>query len=242
MKQGKIFEKGRVSNATSLALLVAGLAAAPDSAWGEWILAAGLFGLAGGITNWLAVKMLFDRVPLLYGSGVIPNRFREIRQTVKDLIMVHFFDGEYLQRFFANQVRSRPESEKLESLLAELLESEAGDGIIRRQLEEMQSTPAGMMLNMVGTETIAPLVKRFVSGVAAELAPLLGARLAPGGMEVGTLRSQVEQLLAAKLEELTPHVVKTMMEDVMREHLGWLIVWGNVFGGLIGILANLSGY
>jgi uncharacterized membrane protein YheB (UPF0754 family) len=78
--------------------------------------------------------------------------------------------------------------------------------------------------------------------VGAEVAPLLAARLAPSGVEVDTLRRQVEQLLAAKLEELTPEVVKKMMEDVMREHLGWLIVWGNVFGGLIGILAHLSGY
>ena len=242
MKQRSFFEKGRVSNTTSLVLLVAGLVASPESVWREWVLAAGLFGLAGGVTNWLAVKMLFDRVPLLYGSGVIPNRFREIRRTVKDLIMVHFFDEEYLQRFFAAEVRSAPQDEKLGSALAELLESEAGDEIIRRQLTELQSTPAGMMLNMVGTETIAPLVKRFVSGVGAEMAPLLAARLASTGMEVGTLRRQVEQLLAAKLEELTPEVVKKMMEDVMREHLGWLIVWGNVFGGLIGILANLSGY
>ena len=98
MKKRNFFEKGRVSNATSLVLLVAGLVFAERTVWGEWVLAAGLFGLAGGITNWLAVKMLFDRVPLLYGSGVIPNRFREIRQTVKDLIMVHFFDEEHLQR------------------------------------------------------------------------------------------------------------------------------------------------
>jgi uncharacterized membrane protein YheB (UPF0754 family) len=231
-----------VSNATSLVLLVAGLTAPPQSGWGGWVLVAGLFGLAGGVTNWLAVKMLFDRVPLLYGSGVIPNRFREIRQTVKDLIMVHFFAEDYLQRFFADQVRSASQDEKLGSALVEILESEAGDEIIQRQLAELQSTPAGMMLNMVGTQTIAPLVKRFVGGVGAEVAPLLAARLAPSGVEVDTLRRQVEQLLAAKLEELTPEVVKKMMEDVMREHLGWLIVWGNVFGGLIGILAHLSGY
>jgi hypothetical protein len=24
----------------------------------------------------------------------------------------------------------------------------------------------------------------------------------------------------------------------MRRHLGWLIVWGNVFGGLIGLLSR----
>ncbi len=29
-----------------------------------------------------------------------------------------------------------------------------------------------------------------------------------------------------------------MMEDVIRSHLGWLIVWGNVFGGALGILAH----
>jgi hypothetical protein len=31
------------------------------------VLAFGLFGFAGGITNWLAVKMLFDKVPGLMG-------------------------------------------------------------------------------------------------------------------------------------------------------------------------------
>ena len=37
----------------------------------------GLFALSGAITNWLAVHMLFEKVPLLYGSGVIPARFEE---------------------------------------------------------------------------------------------------------------------------------------------------------------------
>ena len=39
----------------------------------RWVLAAGLFGFAGGITNWLAIKMLFDRVcnlPVRLGLGL----------------------------------------------------------------------------------------------------------------------------------------------------------------------------
>jgi len=44
------------------------------------------------------------------------------------------------------------------------------------------------------------------------------------------------------LEELTPERVKEMMEEVIREHLGWLIVWGNVFGALIGLSARALGY
>ncbi len=35
----------------------------------------GLFALSGAITNWLAIHMLFEKVPLLYGSGVIPAPF-----------------------------------------------------------------------------------------------------------------------------------------------------------------------
>ena len=27
----------------------------------------GLFALSGGVTNWLAIHMLFEKVPLLYG-------------------------------------------------------------------------------------------------------------------------------------------------------------------------------
>ena len=92
------WEKGNVSNLISLTLLVAGLWGRVEGVNGsEWVLAVGLFGFAGGTTNWLAVKMLFDRVPLLYGSGVIPARFRAIREAVKDAIMRYFFDEEYLR-------------------------------------------------------------------------------------------------------------------------------------------------
>ena len=56
---------------------------------------------------------------------------------------------------------------------------------------------------------------------------------------MSSLRQQVDELLMAKLEELTPE--REMMEEVIREHLGWLIVWGNVFGALIGLAARALG-
>ena len=39
------------------------------------ILNIGLFALSGAITNWLAIYMLFERVPGIYGSGVSPINF-----------------------------------------------------------------------------------------------------------------------------------------------------------------------
>ncbi len=230
------WEKGHVSNLISFALLAAGL-------WGrvagingsEWVLAVGLFGFAGGATNWLAVKMLFDRVPLLYGSGVIPARFRAIREAVKDAIMRYFFDEEYLERFFAERMAGDDVEAKVQKALA----SAEVDAIIDRKLEELAESPQGMMLQLVGTQAVKPLVKQFALGFGSELGPLL-ARGA--GTEVGAMRAQIDGLLEAKLAELTPNRVKEMMEEVIRAHLGWLIVWGNVFGGTIGLLSKALGY
>ena len=236
------FDKGRVSNWISGTILVGGLLASRQYHWAEWLVAAGLFGFAGGVTNWLAVKMLFDRIPLLYGSGVIPSRFREIRETVKGLIMVHFFDEEYLSRFFAERIETLAQDESLGPRLVAILESDEVDAIIERKLQEMQQTPTGMILKMVGTETVKPMVKRFLSGMGEDVAPLIANEFARPGVEAEALREQVNQLLETKLKELTPEAVKRMMEDVIRQHLGWLIVWGNVFGGSIGLLSRGLGY
>jgi len=35
-------------------------------------------------------------------------------------------------------------------------------------------------------------------------------------------------------------MVKEIIERMIQEHLGWLVVWGGVFGGLIGLVTLLS--
>jgi hypothetical protein len=47
------------------------------------ILAFGLFGFAGCITNWLAVKMLFYHIPCLWGSGVIQGDSKRSKKQSK---------------------------------------------------------------------------------------------------------------------------------------------------------------
>ena len=61
--------KGSISNCCTFFIMAVGMllkaTTAPGSGareFSRWVLAAGLFGFAGGITNWLAIKMLFDRV------------------------------------------------------------------------------------------------------------------------------------------------------------------------------------
>ena len=70
------------------------------------ILSIGFFALSGAITNWLAIHVLFERVPLLYGSGVVPLHFKEFKEGIRHLIMTEFFTKENLEKFFANSSSS----------------------------------------------------------------------------------------------------------------------------------------
>eukprot|EP00976_Prorocentrum_cordatum_P061433 1176301-Prorocentrum_minimum.AAC.1 len=88
------WEKGNISNLVTFVFMVVGIVMRfamgdwDDNIAGRYILAFGLFGFAGGVTNWLAITMLFDEVPGLYGSGIIPKQFKQIRQTMKVMIIL----------------------------------------------------------------------------------------------------------------------------------------------------------
>ncbi len=264
-------DKGTASNITSACVLTLGLLLDSGAAQ-AWILSAGLFGFSGGITNWLAVKMLFDRIPGLIGSGVIPARFREIRRKIKDIILEHFFDEEYLRRFFAeNQqdidwsryIRSSGESSDgssrsggkspvasfVEQQWEKLTGAEVIQPMIDEQIDKLSESSVGGLLMIVGLDNVRPAVNRFVSAFVASMQERVLAaaeEVSAADLQieldaervVEDIRAQVEPLLEKKLEELHSGDVKRMMEDVIRSHLGWLIVWGNVFGGALGILAH----
>jgi uncharacterized membrane protein YheB (UPF0754 family) len=36
-------------------------------------------------------------------------------------------------------------------------------------------------------------------------------------------------------------MIKRIIQDIIRKHLGWLVVWGGVFGGIIGLIASIIG-
>ena len=59
--------------------------------YNEIIFFTGLFALSGSITNWLAVYMLFDKVPFIYGSGVIPRNFVVFKAGIRNIIINEFF-------------------------------------------------------------------------------------------------------------------------------------------------------
>jgi hypothetical protein len=217
-----------------------------ESTVATYVLSFGLFGFAGGITNELAVKMLFDRIPFLPGSGVIPRQFKEIRAMVKNTMLKTFFDREFLTRYAIEKAGDFQQNTDIEGMIRRLLESDAVDKIIEVNLGKLDSTPTGGMLGGMGVpmSSMKPMVKPMIVGMSSEAAPMLMSQFRQDHLSepVDKFVQAIDSLMEMKLAEMTPEKVKELMEVVIREHLGWLIVWGNVFGGLIGIVSVAAGY
>ena len=210
----------------------------------EILLAVGMFALAGGVTNWLAIHMLFERVPGLYGSGVVVARFEEFKAGIHNLVMQQFFSQDNLDRFFADMV-TEDEHHTLDftQVIDETDLTPAFNGLV----ETIINSSFGGMLAMVGgEEAIKPLKDPFIIKMKTALNEIahspsfqqsVKAKLSSSPVS-HELFEQVEQVVNARLDELTPQMVKDIVQTMIRQHLGWLVVWGGVFGGLIGLLTT----
>lgn len=212
--------------------------------YSDHILAVGLFATSGAITNWLAIHMLFEKVPGLYGSGVIPNRFEEFKTGIHALIMKQFFTAENVANFFAAQTEDMKKSFNPDPVIDAI----DYDRIFARLIEAVMNSPFGSMLGFVGGPTaLQPLKEPFVDKVQDEIRILLSSpkfldaiQDAIGGTDhTGEIIDKVDAIVRHRLDELTPEIVKTIIQDMIRQHLGWLVVWGGVFGGLIGLMTSV---
>lgn len=209
-----------------------------------WLWAMGLFAFSGAITNWLAIHMLFEKVPLLYGSGVIPARFTEFKQGIYDLIMGQFFSKENLQRLLAEQHEQDAVSLKFAPVIEAIDLSPAFDAL----LETVQKSSLGGMLAMFGgAQMLVPLKQPFIENLSRSLVELADSpdvqqqlkNQLHQGDTIDLLQSKIAAVVQARLAELTPAMVKDIVQQMIRQHLGWLVVWGGVFGALIGLLSSI---
>ncbi len=203
---------------------------------------AGLFAFSGAVTNWLAIHMLFEKVPFLYGSGVIPARFDDFKHAIKTLMMEQFFTDANIERFL-NQEMSSSQSINLEPVIAQVDFNPAFDSLV----EVIQQSSFGGMLAMFGgTDALQPLRAPFVEKMQASMIDIsqsdsvknaLKAQLESPAM-LDEIKANIEQIINQRLHELTPQMVKEIVQKMIKQHLGWLVVWGGVFGGLIGVVAG----
>ncbi len=203
--------------------------------------AVGLFAVSGALTNWLAVYMLFEKVPGLYGSGVVPLHFDEFRNGIRNLMMKQFFTSTNIERFL-----DQGESGTID--LSQVIESmdlsPTFDGLIKT----IEESAFGSMLGMIGgTQGLESLKEPFIRRMKQSLSSIAESERVQQAIRSGIqgiggseeIANKISAIIEKRLNELTPEIVKQIVAEMIQKHLGWLVVWGGVFGGLIGFLTTL---
>jgi uncharacterized membrane-anchored protein YjiN (DUF445 family) len=213
-----------LSNLIAAALV--GLAFVLPPPWHGLVLNTGLYALSGGLTNWLAVYMLFERVPLMYGSGVILNRFESFKTTLHDMMMREFFQDDHVQSF----LKSKTQNLSLDK-----------DKIFDHLVEAIADSSFGSMLSLMGgKKALEPLREPVKQKIQAIVQDLTKTQTDAKGPE--SIRSLISELINDRLNQLTPVMVKDLVHRMIHEHLGWLVIWGAVTGGMMGIGAYFIGF
>lgn len=204
----------------------------------------GLFALSGAITNWLAIHMLFEKVPGLYGSGVIPARFEDFKLAIRQLMMEQFFTKENIDRFLSSNSGSAS-SIDLSPVIEKVDLSPAFDSLV----SVIEGSSFAPMLAMVGgSEALQPMKEPFIEKMkvsiqditqSEQFSTLLRDELEQPNM-IASMQEKVSDIIEKRLNELTPQLVKEIIQAMIKKHLGWLVVWGGFFGGLIGLIAALT--
>lgn len=259
---GSWLNKGDLSNLATFTVLLIGLLVRMlavedrhDESWVavfcSFLVSFGLFGFSGGITNWLAVKMLFDKIGVepyyLWGSGVIPRQFIAIREAVKNMILKMFFDRTFMQRYLNDRAKGMLEGVDLGAKLKSAMAEPKFDGILEEKLTELSTKPEGMLIATIspmfgGMKGMVPVLKPFLASFGEELLKVIVERFDVDELvSIDTVLREIELLLNEKLKMITPEMVKELLEEVIHEHLGWLVVWGNIFGGAIGLISAIVG-
>ena len=195
------------------------------------LLMIGLFSLSGGITNWIAIHMLFEKVPFVYGSGIIPKNFLVFKQAIKDLVIKEFFSRNNVEVF-----TSKISEEAIISISKNINYNNIFEGLT----ESIESSQLGGMLSMVGgKKALEPLRKPIIIKLETLFKSIIeNEKHSNFGDEiVDNVYVRIEKLIDDRLNELSPQDVKKIIQNLIDKHLGWLVIWGGVFGGFIGIIS-----
>lgn len=198
----------------------------------------GYYSLTSALTNWIAIYMLFERVPFFYGSGVIETQFESFKKGIKQLVMQEFFTETNIEAVLD---QTHIDQEKL----LEIADRIDYDIVSQHLIDGLLETKLGNMISLIGGQGIVSLLKEPLKE-KLRLAfhdMLTQEKLQKALLEVVSHHHShfietIEQIVNHRLEKLTPSMVKDIIQKMIREHLGWLVVWGGVFGGLIGAVLS----
>ena len=207
--------KSVITNLVAILIILIGFSVKDNY---SFILMTGIFAFSGSITNWLAVHMLFEKIPFLYGSGVILDRFQDIKVGIKNLILEELFSAEQINKFLL---------ENKDDLSEKFIDKIDFDRIFQGLVEAIEGSQLGGMLAMVGgRKALEPLKDPIIVKLKIIIGEIISENSGDNTDEQSSksLIIKIETVLDARLADLTPKDIKRIIQKMIRDHLGWLVV------------------
>jgi len=232
-----LISKSSIVNIVSI-LLIASSFYVPAE-YSKYLYYSGLFALSGAVTNWLAIYMIFNKIPFLYGSGIIELNLEKFKSSIKSMIMEQFFTKSRLEQFF--------EQEESKIDLSPIIEEADFNVAFDALKESLMESKFGQLINMFGGEESLELLrvtfnKKLKSSIISIVSSNTFQKQLNHHIKHSSLSedliTKVDNIVSSRLNELGPKSVKELVNKLIAEHLEWLVVWGGVFGGLIGLLSS----
>ena len=225
--------KSLITNLSSILIIIVGYLYQENY---PFIIITGVFALSGSLTNWLAIHMLFEKVPLLYGSGVILDKFEDIKLGIKNLILQELFTETQINNFLLDNKVSTSET---------IINKIDFDKVFIGLVEAIEGSQLGGMLAMVGgRKALDPLKEPFTKKLKIIIEDFVTENTSNDNSSdtTASLLLKIENILDARLADLSPEDIKHIIQKMIKEHLGWLVVWGGFFGGLLGLVLSPIGF
>ena len=225
--------KSLITNLLSILIIIVGYIYQENY---PFIIITGVFALSGSITNWLAIHMLFEKIPLLYGSGVILDKFEDIKLGIKNLILQELFTETQINNFLLDNKVSASET---------IINKIDFDKVFLGLVEAIEGSQLGGMLAMVGgRKALDPLKDPFTKKLKIIIEDFVTENTSNENSSETTasLLLKIENILDARLADLSPEDIKIIIQKMIKEHLGWLVVWGGFFGGILGLVLSPIGF
>ena len=225
--------KSLITNLLSILIIIVGYIYQENY---PFIIITGVFALSGSLTNWLAIHMLFEKVPLLYGSGVILDKFEDIKLGIKNLILQELFTETQINNFLLDNKVSASET---------IINKIDFDKVFLGLVEAIEGSQLGGMLAMVGgRKALDPLKDPFTKKLKIIIEDFVTENTSNENSSETTasLLLKIENILDSRLADLSPEDIKIIIQKMIKEHLGWLVVWGGFFGGFLGLVLSPIGF
>ena len=202
---------------------------------GRFFLAAGLYGLAGAFSNYVAVRFLLHNV-------FIARNEQQFKRAIRSIVMNLFFDRETIEAELVDHVRKVLGTFSLKKNLQSVFESDDFDGAIDKKLYQFAAGPDGMMLAMLGipATSLKPLVTPIILGLATDLSPILEDVFTPENViTADRLADALHNVVTDRIQALTLADVRAVLKGVLFPHVAAMVLWGSLFGCLIGVATEI---